>query len=72
VSAQWQYQTFRRSLDHLLRAADWRIRDVEAERLGGLEVGVQFEFHALLDRQFARLFAFENTGGVGASDHTLA
>jgi hypothetical protein len=61
--AQWQYQTFRRSLDHLLRAADYPFGGFEAARLGGLEVGVQ-------DRQFARLFAFENTGGAGASDHT--
>ena len=61
-------QTFRRSLDHLLRAPDERIWDVEAERLGGLEVDVEFEFRALPDRQFTRLFAFENAGGVGAGE----
>ena len=42
MSPTCQKQTFHRSLDHLLRALDWRVRDVEAERLDGLEVGVQF------------------------------
>ena len=54
------------SLDHLVGAAGERQRDGDAERLGGLEVQKQLNFRALLDRQLARLFAFENAGGVDA------
>ena len=41
-------------------------RDSKAERLGGLEVEEQFDFRDLLDRQFARLCAFENPAGIDA------
>ena len=37
-------------LDHLGRLEEQRLRDCEAERLGGLEVDHQLEFRGLLDR----------------------
>src|SRR5262244_2916916 len=47
-------------LDHLIRQDEerWRYRD--PERLGGLEVDDQLEFHGLLHRQVRRLGAFED------------
>ena len=36
--------------DHLVGADDKRLRDREAERLGGLEIKNQLEFGRLLDR----------------------
>ena len=42
------------------------LRDVDAERLGGLQVDVQLDFGDLLDRQVGRLFALENPAGIDA------
>ena len=41
--------------------------DVEAKRFGGFEVDAEFDFGASLDRQLARLFAFENSSDVDTS-----
>ena len=47
--------------DHLIGALQERLRDGEAERLGGLEIDDQLEFRRWLDRQIAGLGALENT-----------
>jgi hypothetical protein len=52
------------SFDHLVGAADQWERHSNAERVGGLEVQEHLNFRGLLHRQLARLFAFENAGGV--------
>src|SRR6516165_5646592 len=54
------------SLDDLVGATRQRKRDSDAEHLGGLEVQEQFNFRDLLDRQLARLCAFENPAGINA------
>src|SRR2546429_9816533 len=54
------------SFDPLVGATRQRKRDSDAERLGGLEVQEQFNFRDLLDRQLARLCAFENPAGIKA------
>ena len=54
------------SFDHLVGAADKRVGDVEAERLGGLEVDDQLDLRGLLDRQIGRLLALEYPAGVDA------
>jgi len=41
--------------------------DVEAKRLGGLEVDIQLNFCCLLYRQFGGLVAPENPAGTDAS-----
>jgi hypothetical protein len=43
--------------DQLIGAADERIGDSDAERLGGLKVDDQLDFRGLDDRQIGRLFA---------------
>src|SRR5262245_39305318 len=55
------------SLDHLVGAAEQWQRDCYAKRLGSLEVQEHPDLRGLLNRQLARLFAFENAGGVDAS-----
>src|SRR5438128_1609151 len=55
------------SFNHLVGATEQRKRDGKSERPGGLEVQEHLNFRGLLYRQLARLFAFENTGGVDAS-----
>ena len=50
----------RGSADHLIRLQEERWGDGEAERLGGLEIDHQLEFHRLLHGQVARLGAFQN------------
>jgi hypothetical protein len=59
-------QQKRMLFDHLVGPSRQRKRDSDAERPRGLEVQEQFNFRALLDRQLARLFAFEDAASVGA------
>src|SRR6266699_3481573 len=54
------------SFDHLVGAAEQWQRHSDAERRGGLEVQEHLNFCGLLYWQLARLFAFENAGGVDA------
>src|SRR5262249_59859131 len=56
------------SFDYLVGAAEQRQRHGNAQRLGGLEVQEHLDFRSLLDRQVARLFAFENACGVNAGE----
>ena len=43
--------------DHLVGTSEQCWRNCQAERLRGLEVQKQLNFHSLLDRQVTRLFA---------------
>src|SRR6266545_3864757 len=52
--------------DHLVGAPDQRVRNTDAERPCCLEVDTELDLRALLDRQLARLFAFENPSHVDA------
>ena len=54
------------SFEHLVGTSDKRVGDIETERPRGLEVDAQLDFRALLDRQFAGLFAFKNSSNVDA------
>ena len=49
----------RRSLDHLVGAREERLRDYQADCLGGLEIDDQLEGGRLLDRQIRWLGAFQ-------------
>src|SRR5262249_60177735 len=55
------------SFDHLVGAGEQWQRDCYAKRLGSLEVQEHLDLRGLLHWQLARLFAFENTAGVDAS-----
>ena len=46
-------------LNHLIRPRQYRLRDRQAERLGGLEIDHQLEFRGLLHRQVGRLGALD-------------
>ena len=46
-----------RLLNHRVRAQQQRLRDREAERLGGLEIDEQLELRGLLDRKIRGLGA---------------
>src|SRR6516162_1399803 len=50
--------------DQLVGAAAQGQRHGDAERSGGLEVDVQFDFRCLLDRQIGRLLTLEDTAGI--------
>ena len=53
--------------DYFVGAAAQRQRHGDAEHLGSLEVDVQLDFRCLLDRQFGRLLALEDTAGIDTS-----
>jgi hypothetical protein len=53
-------------LDDLVGAHEERLRQSEAELLGGLQIEDQLEPGRLLDRQVGRLGALENLSGVNA------
>ena len=52
------------SLDHLVGEREQPVRNLEAERLRGLEVDGQFELRGLYDRQVGGLFTLENATRV--------
>jgi len=54
-----------RSFDHLIGALLEMQRNVEAERLGGLEVNHQLELDGGLDRKLARLRAPQDAINIG-------
>jgi len=54
-----------RRLDDLVRSHENRLRDREAERLGGLEVDDQLELSRLLDGEISRLGTLEDLVDVG-------
>ena len=47
-------------LDHLIRAHQQRLRDRQAERLGGLQINHELGLRRLLDRKLARFGAFQD------------
>ena len=53
----------RHSLDHLIGAADERVRDIDTERLGGPKIDDQLNFGQLLDRYVTWFVALENASG---------
>ena len=53
-------------LDYLVGEGEQLVWNLEAERLGGLEVDHEVEFDRLYDRKVGRLGAFENFAGVDA------
>src|SRR6266481_5492443 len=53
------------SLDHGVRPPKYRLRDRQAEGLGGLEVDDQLELRRLLDGQVRGVGAFEDLVDVG-------
>ena len=50
--------------NQLVCAPDYRVGDVEAERLGGLEVYNQLNFRRLRNWQVGRLLTLENSPGI--------
>src|SRR5262249_10191739 len=53
-------------LDHLVGASNERVRNGEAERLGGFEIGDQFKLRCLHDWQFGGIFTLENSASINA------
>jgi len=54
------------SFDDLVGAGEYRWRDGQAERLGGLEIDDELECGRLLDGQIGRLSALEDSSSVDA------
>jgi hypothetical protein len=54
------------SFDHLVGDGGHRWRNIEAERLRGLEMDDQLEFSRLHHRQVGGLGAFESLAGINA------
>ena len=50
--------------DYLVGAAEQRERHSETERLGGLQIDDQFDFHGLVDSQVGWPFALEDPAGA--------
>ena len=50
MSAKGHKRTYTPLFDHLVGAPDKCVGNVDAERLGGLQVDVQLDFSGLLDR----------------------
>src|SRR5262249_37930493 len=48
------------SLDHLVGEGEQPVWDLEAERLGGLEIDGQFELRRLLNGKIGRLFSLKD------------
>src|SRR5258707_13280160 len=55
-----------RLFDHLVGAAEDRLRNHEAERLRGFQVNEQLDFGGLLNRQVGRVLSLEDSAGVDA------
>src|SRR5262245_37948033 len=66
MSAKGQKRTFHDSLDQLVSALLEVKRNVESERLGGLEINDQLKFGRQLNRKIARLLAFQYAGDIDA------
>ena len=54
-----------KSLDHLIRPIQHRLRDRQADLLGRLEIDHQLELRRLLDRQIGRLGSLQDFVHVG-------
>jgi hypothetical protein len=54
------------SFDDLVGACKNRLRDCQAERVGGVQIDDQLEFGRLLDRQIGGFGAVEDLSGVDA------
>src|SRR6266481_9808943 len=52
-------------IDHLIRPLEERLRDRQAEGLGGLEVDQEFKLRGLLDGQVARFGAVKDSIHIG-------
>jgi len=55
-----------RLLDHLVGAREQLIRDIEAERLGRLDVDYELKFGRQYDRKLSWLVASENAASIDA------
>src|SRR5262245_15677653 len=63
-----QHRNVRGSLlDHLIPPQQHRLRDRQAQRLGGLEIDEQLELGGLLDRQIGRLCTLEDLVNISRS-----
>src|SRR5438093_10356001 len=56
------------SLEHLVGAAEYRNGHADIERLGSLEVDVQFDFGCLLNRQLGWLVTFQNPTNIDSDE----
>src|SRR5262245_55677656 len=64
MSGLGQERTLRPLFDHLISTAEQRLRDGNAEPLGGLEVDDKLVFGRRLHRQVSRLLALEDAINV--------